>query len=94
MRATGHTGEVRYGYRVAARTGPWVIARDEDAHNFTFLAAVFETDEVWLAQRPLDLVLALGQVEWVWRDVIPTIVDGRMMLQLTRRPDVAGPRVA
>lgn len=94
MRASGPCGELRYGYQVAARLGPWVIARDEDARYFTFSGATLTTDEVWLAQRPLDLVLALGSIEWVWRDIMPTIVDGRVTLELTRRPDVAGPRIA
>ena len=26
MRASGHAGEVRYGYQVAVRTGAWTIA--------------------------------------------------------------------
>lgn len=85
---------MRRGYQVAVRTGPWTIERDERTPTFMFTAAIAEVDDVWLAQRPLDLVLALGQVEWVWHDVTPTIVDARMTLQLTRRPDVAGPRVA
>ena len=92
MRASGQGGEVRYGYQVAARTGPWVIARDE--RGFAFTAPLLDADEVWIAQRPLDLVLALGQVEWVWRGVEPHVADGRIELLLMRRPDVAGPRMA
>lgn len=96
MRASGPCGEVRYGYQVAIRTGPWTIARFEDGPGscFMFAATVTDVDEVWLAQRPLDLVLALGQVEWVWRAVAPSVVDGRVELRLTRRPDVIGPRAA
>ena len=90
MRASGQHGELRHGYQVAARTGSWAIERV--GSDFVFSATVIEVDDVWLGQRPLDLVLALGQVEWVWCDIAPSIVDGRVELKLTRRPDVVGSR--
>lgn len=93
MRASGSSGELRHGYQVAARTGPWVIARDEDERHFTFSARMLATDPVWLVQRPLDLVIVLGPLEWTWRNVAPTIDDDRLIVELTRRPDVARPLV-
>jgi len=92
MRASGQSSELRHSYQVAARTGPWVIAADGLGGAFTFTASVFDEDEIWLAQSPLDLVLAMGQTEWIWRGVAARIAEGRMTITLTRRPDVAGPR--
>ena len=92
MRATGSGGVLRYGYQRAARLGPWVIASDGAAFRFT--APLVDVDAYWLAQRPLHLVLALGQVEWIWEDVAPTVDGGTVTVLLTRRPDVAGVRGA
>lgn len=90
MRASGQSGELRYGYQVAARTGIWTIESGD--RGFMFTAPIVDADDVWMSMRPLDLVLALGQVEWIWRDVAPTISGALAHVTLTRRPDVVGPR--
>lgn len=92
MRATGPYGEVRYGYQVAARTGKWTIETQHGAAGFAFTALLAERDEIWLERKPLDLVLALGPFEWIWRDVLTRIEGSRIEIALTRRPDVARPR--
>lgn len=92
MRASGPSGELRYGYQIAAQIGPWVITAASSG-GFAFSAPTLASDEVWLAQRPLDLVLAIGQTEWIWRAVAPDLMDGRLVIPLTHRPDVVGPRL-
>lgn len=98
MRASGTSGELRHGYQRAARLGPWVIARIDDHRPgrqaaFVFSAAMVDAHEIWIARRPIDLVLALGQVEWIWHDVELSIAGVNLTISLTRRPDVVGARV-
>lgn len=98
LRASGQAGEVRHRYQVAARTGLWSIEpvqvpgrRRPDRYRFA--APLLEADEVWLAHTPLDLVLAIGPAQWIWRDVAPELgADGQLTVILDRRPDVVGPR--
>ena len=87
-RATGHGGELRYGYQVASRLGPWVI--EHDGKLFQFSAPLVDPNEAWLVRRPLHLILALGQVEWAWHEVEPVTVGGTVHIKLSRRPDVVG----
>ena len=92
MRATGTSGEVRYGYQVALRLGSWVIEAERDRPVFNFTASIADTDEVWAMHTPLDLVLALGPFEWIWRDIPVNIAGGKVTIELLRRPDIAQPR--
>jgi len=93
MKATGYGGALRYGYQQAAKLGPWVIESVPDSTGFRFKAPLVEADEYWIACRPLHLVLALGQVEWIWQDVQPQVELATVTILLTRRPDVAGARI-
>ena len=92
IRATGTSGEVRYGYQVALRLGQWTIDAVGDKSVFNFTAFIADTDEVWAMRTPLDLVLALGPFEWIWRDIPVVIADGKVTIELLRRPDIAQPR--
>ena len=88
MRASGVGGELRHGYQQAARLGPWTIKRD--GATWLLSAGVVAEHAIWMARRPLNLVLALGGVEWIWREVEPAAEDGRIVVRLDRRPDVVG----
>lgn len=90
MRACGVSGELRYGYAIAARLGAWEITRARDGAGFRLDGAVLSADPVWIARRPLDLVLALGPVEWIWRDVEPVVAPGNVGIALVGRPDAVG----
>ncbi len=92
MRASGSGGELRYGYQRAAVLGPWVI-ESEDRVGFVFRAELVEEHPVWLGHRPLDLILALGPVEWTWRGVEPATTDGTVRIVLDRKPDAVADRV-
>lgn len=88
LRARGTSGELRYGYQAAATLGDWVMESDGTAYRFR--AVLLDGDDVWLARRPLALVVALGQVEWAWQDVEPSVDGGIVTVALARRPDVSG----
>ncbi len=90
MRASGLSGELRYGYETAARLGTWAIESDGTA--FRFSAVVTQAHELWALRRPLTLVLALGNFEWSWTGLDPAIAGARAEVVLTRRPDMTGPR--
>src|SRR2546425_843186 len=89
MRASGPSGELRYGYQVAARTGKWVIETAHSVPGFTFTSRLVENDEVWISRKPLDLILMLGPFEWIWKDVDASITGMDVSILLTRRPDLA-----
>ena len=91
MRASGLSGELRYGYQCAARLGAWTIESCDG--GFRFAAPIAEAHEVWIVCRPLRLVLALGRAEWVWDDVDPAIDGATVTITLTHRPSAAGARV-
>lgn len=92
MRASGMSGELRTGYQCAARLGAWsldLIPRLPRA--FAFRAVVLEAHDYWVRQVPLDLVLAVGRTEWIWREAVPTppTAGGALTLELRERPIVA-----
>lgn len=90
MRATGTYGELRAGYQRAARLGKWsleLIPRLPRA--FVFRAAIDSQHDYWITQEPLDLVLAVGQTEWIWRGVIRTPSSAHIELELGEQPIVA-----
>jgi hypothetical protein len=89
MRASGTHGELRVGYQVAARLGPWSMEQAAQVPvAYEFRALVLHENSFWITQRPLDLVVALGTVEWTWRDV-SFERDGRhIVVELCIRPEV------
>ena len=89
IRASGPTGVLRVGYQWAAQLGPWEMAAAAGKPAFAFHARVQAESLFWMAERPLDLVLMLGQVEWVWRGVEPVREGATVRLTLTERPVVS-----
>lgn len=57
----GSTGELRYGYHVAARLGAWSLSEDRVEAR-----AVSGVHPVWVEREPLTLHLAVGAKQWVW----------------------------
>ena len=92
MRASGTSGEVRYGYQVALRLGHWMMEAERDRPVFNLIASIVSADEIWTMRTPLDLVLALGPFEWIWRDIPVSMTNGTVTIELLRRPDIAQPR--
>ena len=65
IEARGVSGELRAGYQLAARLGPWEMAQGQN--SVSLRATVHERFEPWWSWRPLDLALYIGGVEWSWR---------------------------
>lgn len=90
VHVSGRSGELRVGYQRAALLGEWTITPSSNRPNtFTFHTDAVEENPHWYRQSPLDLVLALGTTEWVWRNV-SILRDGPdMYVELTERPAVS-----
>lgn len=91
MKASGRSGELRHGYQKAADIGRWQMAQAvRFPPTFVFVGTLDQTNEYWIRERPLDLVVSLGSTEWQWKNVTPIIDGARIEIELTRRPDVVG----
>ena len=89
MRASGHSGELRVGYQRAAELGTWsIVLEPRLPRAYTFTATVQSEHGFWNTQRPLDLVLAVGQTEWAWRNVEPCRTGDTITIELHERPEV------
>lgn len=61
----GHSGELRKGYKVAARLGAWAMDGSGRCE-----AQALETNDYWLDQPgSFDLWLWVGARAWVWKGV-------------------------
>ena len=71
MKATGHTGELRYRYQVAARLGKWTVepVTGTAGHRFRLSATVVERIDPWASYGVLDVHLMFGSVVWIWKQV-------------------------
>lgn len=89
MRAIGVSGELRVGYQLAATLGAWSL---NGGPTFTFEAALSSSDRFWLDRRPIDLVLHIGDVEWIWRGQAISINNDIVSASITERPIVESRR--
>lgn len=91
MRATGHDGELRVAYHVAAELGRWEIqlVSSASARVFQFRGEIAWSHRYWMTQMPFDLVLIVGTVEWIWRAVNPVRDGDTLTITLTARPEVS-----
>ena len=91
FRASGPSGLLRVGYQVAAEIGPWDITlAPRLPRSFLFIGRLGRAHAYWMTQTPLDLMVALGSVEWLWRDVVVEHVgDGEISIELRDRPIVS-----
>lgn len=79
----GQAGELRHGYRAAARLGPWTLA---EAGRLE--AVVVEADDLWLDAEPLDLRLVVGRQDWTWRGVrVESRAAGAVTVQVIGSPE-------
>lgn len=84
MRATGVRGELRVGHKRAAVLGAWEI--EQNGKAFVLRATVGEADDFWINERPIDVVLDVGGVEWLWRHANVKIGGGEIVSAITERP--------
>lgn len=90
MQATGHTGELRFKYQVAARLGSWTVkpVTGTAGHRFRVSATVVASIDPWVSRRPLDLRLTFGTSTWVWHAVDPPDIGTRIDLELPHPPTI------
>lgn len=71
MRAEGFGGELLAGgYQHAASLGSWSLdASDDQADGWRIVTSFTNTDDYWITQGPMRVVLKLGDLEWSWDDV-------------------------
>lgn len=75
MNMRGPTGEIRYGYQVAAKLGSWELTPKTDDAMF-FTATAVAVDDYWITQEPLVLALRFSRSQWLWTGIV-AIRDGR-----------------
>jgi hypothetical protein len=69
FQAEGIRGELRVGYRIAARLGRWSLMRSPETlgdDKTRIRAEVVEHDEFWIAQGPQEIWLFMDRAWWVW----------------------------
>ncbi len=71
MNATGVGGELLVsGHQYAARLGTWSLAPiDSGSEDYRVVVELTHTNAYWIDQRPIRLVLWLGDLSWSWDDV-------------------------
>lgn len=89
MRATGHYGELRYGYQVAATFADWTLELSGPP-SFTagLRARVTGTHSVWIEEGPFEVALKVGTSEWRWRGVRPRLEGAALTCALAGRPEI------
>ena len=65
MTIVGTGGEVRVGYQLAARLGPWTIEVPSPAAG-RVTAELQTVDPWWITQPGTELRLVTRNAEWVW----------------------------
>lgn len=90
MRVSGTFGELRSGYQRAARLGAWTLELLPGLPRaFKFSAKILDVHGYWSLQAPLDIVVAVGETEWIWRSAAPTPSSSVLEVEITERPIVA-----
>jgi hypothetical protein len=90
VRATGHTGELRFRYQIAARLGKWIVepVTGTAGHRFRVSATVVTSMDPWMTRRPLDLYLTFGTSTWVWHTVNPPDIGTHIDLEVPHHPTI------
>ena len=93
MRASGKAGSLRVGYQIASRLGEWSITLAPVLPMTAMLRArIRDEHPYWSTQRPIDVVLVLGTVEWIWRGVTVSRDGDSIVVMLHERPIVEARR--
>jgi hypothetical protein len=77
----GQSGEVRYGYQLAAQLGPWQLSDNRLETSTTY------QNDMWLTVGALTLRLNVGEKLWVWRDIEVLSIEP-FILRLPGSPEV------
>jgi hypothetical protein len=86
--ATGATGEIRVGGRVAAQIGKWQLMA-AGGNAYTVIGPTVEVNEFLLfGENKKELRLPVGAKEWRWRDVSVGFDGSQVTVVVTGKPDV------
>lgn len=89
MRASGESGALRVGYQPAAALGTWTLTLEPRLpRSFVLRAKVLNEHAFWSKQRPMDLVLRLATVEWIWRGINFHKEGDEIVVELSEKPIV------
>ena len=69
MRVDGATGILRVGYQRAADVGAWSIEPAGYRKTFRLTAKIDHINEFWITRTPLDAVMRVAGMNWIWRDI-------------------------
>ena len=87
VRVTGHAGQVRVGYQVAAQLGTWSLELlPEVPRRYRLVAAVSAVSDYWWSQAPLAVHLWVGAEEWVWCPVTAAMDGASLAVSLAGSP--------
>ena len=89
VQVSGLSGAIRVGYREAARLGTWTMRLAPALpRRYDVTAQVRSASDWWLAQRPLTLVLDVGDASWEWTDVEPVVSGGMVTVRAPGIPAI------
>jgi hypothetical protein len=71
MTVSGHSGELKYSYQLAAVLGSWTLRTigPTDSRKFELTASVSRTVDPWFDRSPLDLYITCDGKQWVWNGI-------------------------
>jgi hypothetical protein len=71
MTVSGHSGELKYSYQLAAVLENWMLRTigPTASRKFELTASVSRTVEPWFNRLPLDLYLSCDGKQWVWNGI-------------------------
>lgn len=88
MILTGHRGELRVGYQVAARISKPRLVREGKAAPWKLEGDIVETDAFWVGRGPFELHVYVEQDRpWKWKSVSPEIQGGRVSAVVEGYPE-------
>jgi hypothetical protein len=90
VKATGHTGELRFRYQTAVRIGSWSVEPviGTAGHRFFISAGVVASIDPWVSRRPLDLYLSFGTSKWLWHALDLPEIGERIEVEVSHPPTI------
>jgi hypothetical protein len=82
IRIAGVSGSLKVGYQQAARLRSWVL-------EHSVVRGTADIDAFWIDEESSkSLVLDLGKVQWVWRDVEVLEKGPQLAVRVNGKPEV------
>jgi hypothetical protein len=86
--ATGPSGEIRVGGRIAAQIGSWKLMA-AGGNTYTIVAPTTEANDFLLfGESRKEIRLPVGAKEWRWRDVQVGYDGSQITVVVTGKPEI------